>query len=59
VDEPDERKGRRSYVPLPETGAVSGEALIVPATAVDYISSDLAGFAEAVDRYRALLRGQG
>jgi hypothetical protein len=49
---------RRSYLPLPETGAVSGEALIVPATAVDYVTSDLAGFAEAVDRYRELLRGR-
>jgi uncharacterized protein YrrD len=58
VDEPDGRNGRRSYLPLPETGAVSGEALIVPATAVDYVTSDLAGFAEAVDRYRELLRGR-
>ena len=51
------RKGRRSYVPLPQTGAVSGEALIVPAGAVDYISNDLAGFADAIDRYRAQLGG--
>jgi sporulation protein YlmC with PRC-barrel domain len=57
VDEPDSRKGRLSYLPLPETGAVSGEALIVPATAVDYIAGDLAGFAEAIDRYRDELRG--
>lgn len=57
VDEPDGRKGRRSYLPLPETGAVSGEALIVPAGAVDYIANDLAGFAEAVDSYRDQLRG--
>lgn len=57
LDEPEGRKGRRSYLPLPETGAVSGEALIVPAGAVDYIRDDLAGFAEAVDRYRDQLRG--
>ena len=57
VDEPDSRKGRRSYLPLPETGAVSGEALVVPATAVDYIAGDLAGFAGAIDRYRDELRG--
>ena len=44
ADEPEQRKGRRSYLPLPETGAVSGEALIVPSSAVDYISTDLAGF---------------
>jgi sporulation protein YlmC with PRC-barrel domain len=58
ADEPPGRKGRRSYVPLPETGAVSGEALIVPATAVDYIRDDLAGFGEAVDRYRNQLGGR-
>lgn len=56
-DEPDQRKGRRSYLPLPETGAVSGEALIVPASAIDYISTDLAGFGEAITRYRDMLRG--
>lgn len=54
-DEPDQRKGRRSYLPLPETGAVSGEALIVPASAIDYISTDLAGFGEAITRYRDML----
>jgi sporulation protein YlmC with PRC-barrel domain len=53
------RQGRRSYLPLPDTGAVSGEALIVPAAAADYVCSDLAGFAEAVDRYRDALRGGG
>lgn len=56
-DEPDQRKGRRTYLPLPETGAVSGEALIVPASAIDYISTDLAGFGEAIDRYQDMLRG--
>ena len=57
ADEPEQRKGRRSYLPLPETGAVSGEALIVPASAVDYIATDFAGFGEAIDRYRNMLRG--
>ena len=57
ADEPEQRKGRHAYVPLPETGAVSGEALIVPASAVDYIATDFAGFGEAIDRYRDLLRG--
>ena len=57
ADEPKQRKGRRSYLPLPETGAVSGEALIVPASAVDYIATDFAGFGEAIDRYRNMLRG--
>jgi uncharacterized protein YrrD len=55
--EPKQRKGRGSYLPLPETGAVSGEALVVPASALDYIATDFAGFAEAVDRYRTMLRG--
>ncbi|MET0144640.1 MAG: PRC-barrel domain-containing protein [Ilumatobacteraceae bacterium] len=57
ADEPDQRKGRRSYVPLAETGAVSGEAVIVPSSAIDYIATDFAGFGEAVERYRELLRG--
>jgi sporulation protein YlmC with PRC-barrel domain len=53
----DQRKGRRSYIPLPEAIAVSGEALVVPASAVDYVTSDLAGFADSVERYREVLRG--
>jgi uncharacterized protein YrrD len=57
ADEASGRHGRRSYVPLPDTGAVSGEALIVPAAAVDYVTTDIAGFGEAVDRFRALMRG--
>lgn len=52
ADEPDQKKGRRAYLPLPETGAVSGEAVIVPAACVDYITSDFEDFDEAVDRYR-------
>ncbi len=59
ADEQTGRHGRRSYVPLPDTGAVSGEALMVPAAAVDYITSDFAGFAEAVDRFRDSMRGTG
>jgi uncharacterized protein YrrD len=59
ADEPVGRNGRRSYVPLSDTCAVSGEALIVPAAAVDYVTSDLAGFAEAVDRFRDLLHPNG
>lgn len=57
VDEPSSRQGRRSYVPLADTRAVSGEALMVPAMAVDYVTTDFAGFAEAVDRFRAAMRG--
>jgi sporulation protein YlmC with PRC-barrel domain len=58
ASEPSGRQGRRSYLPLPDVGAVSGEALVVPAAAADYITADFAGFAEAVDRYRASIRGQ-
>jgi uncharacterized protein YrrD len=58
ADEPSGRHGRRSYVPLPDAGAVSGEALMVPAAAVDYVTTDFAGFAEAVDRFRASMRGE-
>jgi uncharacterized protein YrrD len=59
ADEPAGRNGRRSYVPLADTCAVSGEALIVPASAVDYVTHDLAGFAEAVERFRNLLHRDG
>jgi len=59
ADEAGGRHGRRAYLPLPDTGAVSGEALMVPAAAVEYITTDLAGFGEAVDRFRALMRGGG
>jgi sporulation protein YlmC with PRC-barrel domain len=56
ADEATGRHGRRSYIPLPDAGAVSGEALMVPIAAVDYITTDFAGFAEAVDRFRASMR---
>ncbi len=56
ADEQNARNGRRSYIPLPQAIAVSGEALVVPAGAVEYVTSDLAGFADAVDRYRDALR---
>ncbi len=58
ASEPSGRQGRRSYLPLPDVGAVSGEALVVPAAAVDYVTADFAGFAEAVDRYRDSLHGR-
>ena len=37
--------------------AASGEAIVVPAGAVEYVASDLTGFADAVDRYRQHLHG--
>jgi uncharacterized protein YrrD len=48
--------GRRVFIPLPDTVAVSGENLIVPAAATEFVSEDLAGFGAAVDAFRARLR---
>ena len=48
--------GRRVLIPLPDTVAVSGENLIVPAAATEFVAEDLAGFGAAVDAFRARLR---
>ncbi|MGH3934479.1 MAG: PRC-barrel domain-containing protein [Pseudonocardiaceae bacterium] len=48
--------GRRVLIPLPDTVAVSGENLIVPSAATEFVSEDLAGFGAAVDAFRARLR---
>ncbi|MQA16009.1 MAG: PRC-barrel domain containing protein [Pseudonocardiaceae bacterium] len=48
--------GRRVFIPLPDTVAVSGENLILPAAATEFVSEDLAGFGAAVDQFRARLR---
>ncbi len=48
--------GRRVFIPLPDTVAVSGENLIVPAAATEFVSEDLAGFGAAVDAFRSRLR---
>jgi uncharacterized protein YrrD len=48
--------GRRVLIPLPDTVAVSGEHLIVPAAATEFVSEDLAGFGAAVDAFRNRLR---
>lgn len=48
--------GRRVFIPLPDTVAVSGENLIVPAAATEFVSEDLAGFGAAVDEFRDRLR---
>lgn len=48
--------GRRVFIPLPDTVAVSGENLIVPAAAAEFVSEDLSGFGAAVDEFRARLR---
>ncbi len=48
--------GQRVLLPLPDTLAVSGEKLIVPAAAVDFVADDLAGFGAAVEQFRTQLR---
>ncbi len=49
------RNGRKSYLPFHDTRSVSSDTLIVPAAAIAYITSDFAGFAEAIDHYREAL----
>ena len=48
---------RRQFVPLPDALAVSGEALMLPDAAVEFIRDDLAGFGAAVDEFRSRLHG--
>ena len=49
--------GQRVLLPLPDALAVSGEALIVPARATDFVAHDLAGFGAAVAAFRTHLKG--
>jgi uncharacterized protein YrrD len=44
--------GRRVLVPLPVTGAVSGERLIIPATATEFVADDLGAFAMTMQGFR-------
>ena len=46
------RGSGRVFVPLPDTLAVSGEALMVPAAVSDFVTDDLTGFGAAVERFR-------
>jgi len=48
--------GRHVFIPLPDTVAVSGENLIVPAAATEFVSEDLAGFGASVGAFRTRLR---
>ena len=50
-------KGTRMLIPLPDTLAASGEHLMVPAAAKDFVAQDLAGFGAAVLAFRAQLEG--
>jgi uncharacterized protein YrrD len=50
-------KGTKVLIPLPDTIAASGEHLMVPATAKDFVGHDLAGFGASVQAFRAQLAG--
>ena len=49
--------GSTLLIPLPDTLAASGEHLMVPASATDFVRRDLAGFGAAVADFRAQLAG--
>lgn len=51
-------KGATVLIPLPDTVAASGQNLIVPASARDFVGHDLAGFGAAVKDFRAQLGGR-
>ena len=53
------RDNKRVLIPLPDVLAVSGEALIVPAAATEFVSDDLAGFGAAVHEFRDRLAAGG
>jgi uncharacterized protein YrrD len=50
---------RTVFIPLPDALAVSGEALIVPGGAVEFVAHDLAGFGGAVAAFREQHGGGG
>lgn len=52
------RRGRQLYIPWSDSLAASGEAVIVPAAAVDYVSDDFAGFGASIEGFRTRLQGQ-
>ncbi len=51
-------KAKHVYIPLPDTLAASGEHLMVPASAKEFVCDDLAGFGAAVADFRARLAQQ-
>jgi uncharacterized protein YrrD len=46
------------FIPLPDTMAISGERVIVPDRALDYVRDDLSGFGGAVEEFRSQLAGE-
>lgn len=49
--------GGTMFLPLPDTLSASGEHVMVPAAARDFVAHDLAGFGAAVQAFRKHLRG--
>ncbi len=49
--------GSRMLIPLPDTIAASGEHLMVPTSAKEFVRDDLAGFGAAVQAFRDQLEG--
>jgi uncharacterized protein YrrD len=58
INPTDAAAARRQFVPLPDTLSVSGEALMLPDAATEFIRDDLAGFGAAVEEFRSRLRGE-
>lgn len=58
IDPSDDAAPRRQFVPLPDALSVSGEALMLPESALRFIRNDLAGFGAAVEEFRNELRNQ-
>ena len=56
IDPNDDTSPRRQFVPLPDALSVSGEALMLPDAAIEFIRHDLAGFGAAVEEFRDRLR---
>lgn len=50
-------KGTKVFIPLPDTLAISGDHLMVPESATDFVAHDLAGFGAAVQAFRHQLEG--
>ena len=51
-------KGTKLLIPLPQTLSASGQHLMVPASAQQFVSQDLAGFGASVEAFRAQLGGE-
>ncbi|MCW2620522.1 MAG: PRC-barrel domain containing protein [Frankiales bacterium] len=54
----DPQEGKKVFIPLPDTLAVSGQTLVVPDAAREFVSDDLAGFGAAVTAFRAHFESQ-